>query len=70
MKKFYSFFLSTFGLFLVIHYFRFGENRNPEPEPVSWFSLFFEAFEDIPVRILTVAAIIALGLFARPFIIF
>lgn len=38
----------------------FGENRNPDPEPVSWFTLFFEAFEDIPVRILTVAAIIAL----------
>jgi magnesium-transporting ATPase (P-type) len=38
----------------------FGENRTPEPPHASWFELFFEAFQDVAVIILSIAAIVAL----------
>lgn len=38
----------------------FGENRYPEPKYPTWLELFMDAFEDVAVIILAVAALVAL----------
>jgi len=38
----------------------FGENRTPEAPHASWFELFMEAFQDVAVIILSIAALVAL----------